>query len=48
MREIVLCGRAKCCPVVTMNDDKTVTITDDYGGKVTLTDEQIEMLKSVL
>lgn len=36
-----LCGVQGCCPVVEVNREaKAVTITDDDGGKVTLTEEQ--------
>ncbi len=34
-----LCGVKGCCPVVEIHPDKVV-ITDDDGGRVTLTKEQ--------
>ncbi|OGF68596.1 hypothetical protein A3H65_02415 [Candidatus Giovannonibacteria bacterium RIFCSPLOWO2_02_FULL_45_14] len=36
---VQLCGGQGCCPVVEIHHDKIV-ITDDDGGKVTLTKEQ--------
>jgi len=35
-----LCCGGKRCPVVTVNDGEWV-ITDDFGGKVTLTQDQV-------
>lgn len=44
MKEIILsCGTPRCCPKIKFEKNK-VTITDDYGGKVTLTNAQFEML----
>jgi hypothetical protein len=40
-RYIQLCGVQGCCPVVAIHDDlDQIIITDDFGGKVTLTKEQ--------
>lgn len=36
---IKLCGVQGCCPTVEVHDSKLV-ITDDDGGRVTLTKEQ--------
>lgn len=38
-RTIKLCGVQGCCPTVTFTK-RTVTITDDQGGKVRLTKTQ--------
>lgn len=52
--KMMLCGRpGKCCPTVDTNDSQTfegnvtttVSIRDDYGGKVAFTKEQWEILK---
>lgn len=38
---IQLCGVFGCCPIVEVyHDSNKVVITDDDGGKVTLTKEQ--------
>ncbi len=40
-KRITLCGVQGCCPVVEISEtSNTVIITDDYGGKVTLTGDQ--------
>lgn len=44
-KEIVLrCCGGKKCPIVTFNK-KSITIKDDFGGKVKLTIDQFNMLK---
>lgn len=41
------CGDKKCCPVVTFNK-KSITLMDDFGGKVKLTHEQANQLLGTL
>lgn len=43
MKKIVLCSSSKCCPEALIDGD-IVRITDDDGGKVTLTKEQLKVL----
>jgi len=44
---IKLCGVSGCCPEVEIHHDSNkVIITDDYGGKVTLTKEQWKEAKT--
>ena len=43
MKKVVLCSGSKCCPEALI-DGNVVTITDDDGGKVTLTKEQVKIL----
>ena len=43
MKKIVLCSGSKCCPEAYVNGN-SVTITDDDGGTVTLTKEQVKIL----
>lgn len=50
---VKLCTRgSRCCPVVTEitsgNNTGGLEITDDYGGKVTLTASERDMLNSYL
>ena len=44
MTKITLCGSPGCkCPVVNFTNEGVI-ITDDYGGKVTLTTSQAILL----
>ena len=43
MKKFKLCGEGKCCPEVEVKNDEIV-ITDDFGGKVKLTREQVRIL----
>lgn len=43
MKRFYLCSEGKCCPEVSI-EDGIVIITDDDGGKVRLTKEQLEIL----
>ena len=45
MKTVVLCGKPHgCCPEINI-DEENVEISDDYGGKVTLTPTEFELLK---
>ena len=38
---IQLCGTSGCCPTVEIkHDENKIVVTDDNGGRVTLTKEQ--------
>ncbi len=43
MKKVVLCSGSKCCPEATIDGD-LVKITDDDGGTVKLTKEQVKIL----
>jgi hypothetical protein len=43
MKRFYLCSEGKCCPEVVVKDG-TIVITDDDGGKVKLTEEQLRIL----
>lgn len=43
MKKFKLCSEGKCCPEAIVDKD-TVVITDDDGGKVKLTKEQVRIL----
>lgn len=45
---IKLCCRKGSCPIVEKVDDHTFTIVDDYAGKVTITKEQMGILKNTI
>lgn len=43
---ITLCRKgSNCgCPTITPNTDKTVSITDDFGGKINITEDEFLMM----
>jgi hypothetical protein len=43
---VVLCGVQGCCPEVEKKPDGSFEIRDDFGGKVTLTADQYNALRS--
>lgn len=43
---VTLCGVNGCCPTVDFTDSQKVVLTDDFGGKVTLTRTEWSELKS--
>lgn len=43
---IPLCATQNCCPAVDFTQQDKVVITDDYGGKVTLTRSEWDYLKT--
>ncbi|MCU0639022.1 MAG: hypothetical protein MUF59_04035 [Candidatus Krumholzibacteria bacterium] len=43
MKKFMLCSEGKCCPEVVVDKD-IITITDDDGGQVKLTKEQVRIL----
>lgn len=42
-----LCGKKRCCPEIKKQDNNFI-ITDDYNGKVTLTEEEFLMLREAV
>ncbi len=46
VKRVTLCGVQGCCPEVVIST-KSVVITDDNGGKVTLTKEEFNELKKI-
>jgi hypothetical protein len=47
MKTMSLCSKPSggCCPELYVRSDGSIGITDDYGGIVTMTKEQFEVLK---
>jgi hypothetical protein len=43
VKKVVLCSGSKCCPEALIDGD-LVKITDDDGGTVKLTKEQVKIL----
>lgn len=49
MNRFQLCGVDGCCPEVEINAKLgSMKITDDYGGTVTLTNEQAKLFKVLI
>jgi hypothetical protein len=40
---IVLCGKGRCCPILEKTETN-YTLVDDYGGKVVLTPDELDLL----
>tara|TARA_R100000152_G_C6595279_1_gene54315 strand:+ start:187 stop:354 length:168 start_codon:yes stop_codon:yes gene_type:complete len=45
--QITLCRGRGCCPVITISE-KGAKITDDNGGEVTITNNELTILKEKL
>lgn len=43
-----MCANKSCCPVLEEVENDKFIITDDYKGKVTLTKEELKLLKTFL
>lgn len=41
---IKLCRRGSCCPELSMTASGNIRLTDDYGGKVILTQDEVQLL----
>jgi hypothetical protein len=44
----VLCAGQRCCPVLEQIDEETYQLSDDNGGVVTLTKNELIILKEKL
>ena len=44
MKKITLCGRGRCCPVVTFKDMDNILIDDDYGNQIRITSKDLDDL----
>ena len=43
--EVQLCvGRSKWCPIITKLDDNNYEVLDDYGNKIKVKKEELEMV----
>lgn len=43
-KPIKLCRRGSCCPELSMTPSGNIRLTDDYGGAVVLTQDEVEIL----
>lgn len=41
---VQLCGRGKCCPIVTKLEDGDYEVADDYGNKIKIKKEEINLI----
>jgi hypothetical protein len=42
--QIILCGGKSCCPEINFDDSGNAIVTDDFGGSVKLTEEEVLIL----
>ena len=47
---IILCGcrKGSNCPTITPNSDGNINITDDFGGKIQITEEEFLMFSDAV
>ena len=47
--EVQLCGRGKkCCPIITRLEDGSYEVLDDYGNKIKVKKEELEMVSDAV
>lgn len=46
--EVQLCGRGKCCPIITKLEDGNYEVLDDYGNKIKVKKEELEMVSDAV
>lgn len=46
--KIILCGGKSCCPEINFDNDGNAVLTDDFGGSVKLTAEEVSILTEQL
>lgn len=44
---LLCCGKGRC-PAIKKNNNNEYTLTDDYGGKVKLTKDQLSVIQEAL
>jgi len=43
-KEIQLCGKSNCCPVITKIDEDTYEVLDDYGNKIRVKKSELNLV----
>ena len=43
-----LCRKGSCCPILSRQKDGSFSLTDDFNGKVQLTDDELNMLQDAI
>lgn len=41
---VQLCGNKKCCPIINKLEDGTYEVLDDYGNKIKVTKEDLDLV----
>jgi len=41
---VQLCGDKKCCPIINKLEDGTYEVLDDYGNKIKVTKEDLDLV----
>jgi hypothetical protein len=44
----IMCSNQSCCPVLEQVDDTKFTISDDYDGVISITKDELKLLKKFL
>jgi hypothetical protein len=47
-QEVQLCGKGKCCPIITKLDEDNYEVTDDYGNKIKVKKHELEMVSDAV
>jgi preprotein translocase subunit YajC len=45
---VLLCGKGKCCPVITKIDEETYEVKDDDGNVITVKKHELEMVSDAV
>jgi hypothetical protein len=45
---VQLCGKGKCCPIITKLDDGNYEVLDDFGNKIVVKKEELEMVSDAV
>ncbi len=46
--KVILCCGGKKCPKLSKNQEGMIEITDDFGGKITIKEEQAALIQPAL
>jgi len=45
---VQLCGKGKCCPIITKLENGSYEVLDDYGNKIIVKKEELEMVSDAV
>ena len=46
--QVILCCGSKKCPKLSKNKEGMIEITDDFGGKITISEDQAKLIDPAL
>lgn len=46
--EIQLCGKDKCCPIITKVDEDNYQVTDDHGNTILVKKAELELVTDAI